>query len=59
MLLSPWARAQGDFFLFLEFVMPDRRSMSDAGSQAYFSATASKTHYLNVKPRPQRGGIRL
>ncbi len=36
-----------------------RRKMSNRGSKKYFSATASKTHYLNVKPRPQRGGIRL
>ena len=37
----------------------DRRSMSYNGSRAYFSATADKTHYKNVKPRPMRGGIRL
>jgi hypothetical protein len=36
-----------------------RKSMSYKGSQAYFSATASKTHYKNVQARPQRGGIRL
>lgn len=36
-----------------------RRKMSRKGSQAYFTATASKTHYKNVKPRPMRGGIRL
>lgn len=36
-----------------------RRSMSSGGSQSYFTATASKTHYKNVKPRPMRGGIRL
>ena len=36
-----------------------RRTMSRSGSEAYFTATASKTHYKNVKPRPQRGGIRL
>lgn len=36
-----------------------RRSMSKGGSRRLFSATASKTHYKNVKPRPQRGGIRL
>lgn len=36
-----------------------RRSMSRSGSKRYFSATASKTHYKNVRPRPQRGGIRL
>ncbi len=39
--------------------MPNRRSMSRKGSGKYFSATASKSHYLNLKPRPQRGGIRL
>ena len=39
--------------------MAMRRSMSREGSGKYFSATASKTHYLNLKPRPQRGGIRL
>ncbi len=37
----------------------NRRKMSRNGSAKYFSATADKTHYLNVKPRPQRGGIRL
>ncbi len=36
-----------------------RRKMSRKGSGKYFSATASKTHFMNVKPRPQRGGIRL
>ena len=36
-----------------------RRSMSKRGSGKYFSATASKTHYKNIKTRPQRGGIRL
>ncbi len=39
--------------------MPKRRSMSRKGSGAYFTATASKTHYKNVRARPQRGGIRL
>lgn len=36
-----------------------RRKMSARGSRSYFSATAAKTHYKNIKPRPQRGGIRL
>lgn len=36
-----------------------RRKMSSRGSKRYFSATASKTHFRNVKARPQRGGIRL
>ena len=39
--------------------MPKRRKMSKKGSGRYFTATASKTHWKNVKPRPQRGGIRL
>ncbi len=36
-----------------------RRKMSRKGSRRYFSATASKTHFRNIRPRPQRGGIRL
>lgn len=36
-----------------------RKKLSGRGSRRLFTATASKTHYLNVKPRPQRGGIRL
>lgn len=36
-----------------------RRSMSKSGSRSYFTATAAKTHYKNVKPRPMRGGIRM
>ena len=36
-----------------------RRTMSRRGSRRLFTSTASKTHYKNVKPRPQRGGIRL
>jgi hypothetical protein len=24
-----------------------------------FSRSADRTHFMNVKPRPQRGGIRL
>jgi len=43
----------------LEESMAKRRKMSGKGSRRYFSATAAKTHYKNVKPRPQRGGIRL
>ncbi len=42
----------------MEIVMK-RRSLSKKGSKAYFSATANKTHFKNIKPRPQRGGIRL
>lgn len=36
-----------------------RRKMSNRGSKSYFTATASKTRMENVRPRPQRGGIRL
>ena len=36
-----------------------RRKMSRRGSKSYFTATASKTHWKNVKPRPMRGGIRM
>ncbi len=36
-----------------------RRKMTSKGSKRYFSATASKTHFRNIQPRPQRGGIRL
>lgn len=36
-----------------------RKKLSRGGSQRLFRATKSKRHYLNIKPRPQRGGIRL
>lgn len=36
-----------------------RKGMSRRSSKRYFSKTASSTHFMNVKPRPQRGGIRL
>lgn len=36
-----------------------RRTMNYDKSKKLFSATASRTHYKNVKPRPMRGGIRL
>ena len=39
--------------------MKKRRKMSKKGSRSYFTATASKTHYFNVRPTPMRGGIRL
>lgn len=39
--------------------MKHRRKMSNKGSKDYFTATASKTHYKNIKPRPMRGGTRL
>ena len=39
--------------------MAKRRKMSKRGSRRYFTATASKTHRKNVKPRPMRGGTRL
>jgi hypothetical protein len=39
--------------------MARRRKMSRRGSGKYFTATADKTHFRNIAPRPQRGGIRL
>ena len=36
-----------------------RKKLSARGSRRLFTATASKSHFLNIKPRPQRGGIRL
>ena len=36
-----------------------RKPLSRSGSRKLFTATASKTHFRNVSPRPQRGGIRL
>lgn len=39
--------------------MKYRKKMSKKGSKAYFTATASKSHYKNSQARPMRGGIRL
>lgn len=41
--------------------MPKRQKLSRNGSEAYFTATASKTHIKNAAPpaHPMRGGIRL
>lgn len=39
--------------------MAQRVPLTKNGSQALFTATASKTHKLNNKSRPQRGGSRL
>lgn len=36
-----------------------RKKLSRKGSRSLFTATASKTPRINVRPRPQRGGIRL
>jgi len=36
-----------------------RKKLSAGGSARLFTATASRTHFKNVKPRPMRGGIRL
>ena len=35
------------------------RKMSYGKSKKLFRKTASRTHFMNIKPRPQRGGIRL
>ena len=37
-----------------EMIMKRRKA-----SNRNFSKTAARTHYKNIKPRPQRGGIRL
>jgi len=36
-----------------------RQKMGNRRSKRLFTATAARTHYTNVRPRPQRGGIRL
>lgn len=36
-----------------------RKKLTRRGSKSLFRATASKTHKLNLKPDPMRGGIRL
>ena len=35
-----------------------RKSLGKPGYKQ-FGKSASRTHFMNVKPRPQRGGIRL
>ena len=35
-----------------------RKSLGKPGYK-HFGRTASRTHFMNIKPRPQRGGIRL
>lgn len=40
--------------------MKYRKKLSRKGSQSYFTATASKTHFKNtLNTRPMRGGIRM
>lgn len=39
--------------------MAKRKRLSKSGSRRLYTATASKTHFLNVRPRPQRGGFEL
>lgn len=39
--------------------MKKRFKMNGRKSKKLFSKTASRTHRLNVKPRPLRGGTRL
>ena len=36
-----------------------RKKIGYKKSQRMFRKSASRTHYKNIKPRPQRGGIRL
>lgn len=37
----------------------DRKPIPMGKSKKMFRNTAERTHFMNVKPRPQRGGIRL
>ena len=39
--------------------MAKRRKMSKRTSKKLFRKTASRTHKLNTRPMPMRGGIRL
>lgn len=58
--MLPWPfYVQKNFFKGIFIMAMKRRTMSRKGSGKYFSKNASKTHYMNVKPRPQRGGIRM
>ena len=41
------------------FVYAVYDSCSGIYDRRLYTATKGKTHYLNIKPRPQRGGIRL
>jgi hypothetical protein len=36
-----------------------RRKVSKGKSSRSFSRNASRSHIINIKPRPMRGGIRL
>lgn len=36
-----------------------RKKLSMRGSKRLFRVTAQKTHKLNVRPEPMRGGYRL
>lgn len=36
-----------------------RKKMSRRNSKRYFKKTANRTNVKNIRPRPQRGGIRL
>lgn len=36
-----------------------RRRMTRRGSKKYFAATASKTHKINLRAVPMRGGFRI
>lgn len=36
-----------------------RKSISRKGSKKLFTATASKTHKMNTRVKPMRGGFRI
>lgn len=39
--------------------MSKRRKMTKRGSRRYFAATAAKTHRMNLRAVPMRGGFRI
>jgi len=45
--------------LFLKEMTMKRHKMSKSGSRKLFTNTAKKTHAMNLRGAPMRGGIRL
>lgn len=46
-------------YIYLEVVMSKRYKMKNKKSRKQFRRTVDRTHTMNVKPRPMRGGTRL
>ena len=42
-----------------QYAATSRKTVGGRSDAKYFSRTASHSHFMNVKPRPMRGGIRL